>query len=141
MTRVHRSLRGGLVLAALIASLHAPAGADDGGCAQAMQLQAQGLSLEEIAATLGLSVDAVRGLCAAPHSVPAPASRVAGGAAGPAPMGAAGPAPMGAAGPAPLGAAGPAPLGAAGPAPMGAAGPAPMGAAGGSGSTSTQIKR
>lgn len=133
MTRVHHSLRGSLVLAALIAGLLAPAHADNAGCARAMQLQAQGLSLDEIAGTLGMSVDAVRGLCAAPRSVPAPAGRVA--------VGAAGPAPMGAAGPAPLGAAGPAPLGAAGPAPMGAAGPAPMGAAGGGGSTSTQNKR
>lgn len=122
MIGVHRSLRGGLVLAALIIGTATAAPADNGGCAQAMQLQAQGLTLEEIAATLGMSVGAVRGLCAAPPSVPAAAGRVVTGAAGPAPLGAAGPAPMGAAGPAPMGAAGPAPFGAAGPAPMGAAG-------------------
>jgi len=138
MTRVCHSLRGGLALAALTVGLVAPAPADDRGCAQAMQLQAQGLSLEEIAHTFGMNVDGVRGLCEGPRS--APAGRVAVGAAGPAPSGAAGPAPVGAAGPAPVGAAGPAPMGAAGPAPMGAAGPAPMGAARG-GATSTKPKR
>jgi hypothetical protein len=111
MTRVYRSLLGGLALAALTVGLVAPARADDQRCAQAMRLQAQGLSLGEIAHALGMSVDDVRGLCAAPRS--APAGRAAVGAAGPAPVGAAGPAPMGAAGPAPMGAAGPAPMGAA----------------------------
>ena len=135
MIRLHRAPRGGLLLAAVITGLLVPAvvPAGNAGCQRAMQLQAQGLSIEDIAATLGTTVDGVHALCAAPRSVPAPAGRVA--------VGAAGPAPLGAAGPAPLGAAGPAPMGAAGPAPMGAAGPAPMGAAGGSGSTSTQPKR
>ena len=147
MTRLHRLLRGGLVLAALTATA-LPSLANNFGCEQAVRLQQQGLSVEEIAQAMGLSVAAVHELCVsqpAPQSVVVPNGRVPVGPAGPAPFGAAGPAPFGAAGPAPLGAAGPAPIGAAGPAPIGAAGPAPIGAAGkapvGGGSTSTQIKR
>ena len=121
MTRLHRSLRGGLVLAALTATT-LPALANNFGCEQAVRLQQQGLSVEEIAHAMGLSVAAVHELCVAqaPQSVVVPNGRVPVGPAGPAPFGAAGPAPLGAAGPAPLGAAGPAPIGAAGPAPIGA---------------------
>lgn len=141
MTRVHATLRRGVAFAALTTALATPVCANDAGCQRAMRLQAQGLSLEEIAGALGTTVDGVHALCAAPRSLPAPAGRVVVSAPGPAPFGAAGPAPMGAAGPAPMGAAGPAPMGAAGPAPMGAAGPAPMGAATSGGATTTQKQR
>jgi hypothetical protein len=123
-------MRSGLLAATLFVA--SAAAATNAGCEQAVRLQQQGLSVEQIAGAMGLSVGAVHNLCAqpAPRSVVVPNGRVVGGAPGPAPHGAAGPPPLGAAGPAPLGAAGPAPLGAAGPAPFGAAGPAPMGAAG-----------
>ena len=134
MTHAHM-LTTGLGLAALLAAT-APALANSG-CEQAVRLQQEGLSVDEIARAMGLSVAAVHGLCAQPQSVVVPQGRVPVGPAGPAPLGAAGPAPFGAAGKAPMGAAGPAPMGAAGPAPMGAAGPAPIGSGGGS----TQIKR
>lgn len=138
MTGLHGLLGAGAVAAlALLAST--PCHATNTGCAQAMRMQQQGLSVEEIADAFGISVGAVHQLCSAPQvprAAAVPSGPVAVGAAGPAPMGAAGPAPLGAAGPAPMGAAGPAPMGAAGPAPIGAAGPAPMGAAG-----STTTKR
>ena len=131
MTLVHRALRFALPFAALIVTTTGSALAN-AGCEHALRLQQQGLSIEEIAHSMGLSIAAVNGLCGqrTAQSVVVPNGRV--------PVGPAGPAPMGAAGPAPMGAPGPAPMGAAGPAPMGAAGPAPIG----SGSTSSnQIKR
>lgn len=138
MTRVQQMLGGVLMLAAPIAAGVAPATADNAGCEQAVRLQRHGLSIEEIAQTMGLSVAAVHGLCGRPApSAVAPNGRVVVGPAGPPPFGAAGPAPLGAAGPPPLGAAGPAPLGAAGPAPIGAAGKAPVGGR----STTSQSQR
>lgn len=141
MTGSHRRLLGAGGIAALVALASDPVQAtNQQGCAQAMQLQQQGFSVDEIADAFGISVGAVHQLCAAPEvprSRVVPSGRVAVGAAGPPPFGATGPAPMGAAGPAPIGAAGPAPIGAAGKAPVGAAG----GSTVGSGSTSTTTKR
>ena len=140
MTAMRQMLLVSLGLAALIAAGAARADFDNQGCATAMEMQQAGLSVEEIASRLGLSVAGVHQLCVARHAVPVqsvvvPAGRVPSGPVGPAPFGAAGPAPMGAAGPAPIGAAGPPPIGAAGPAPFGAAGRAPIG--GGSTTTTT----
>jgi len=135
MTHVHRLACGSLVLAALTLAAGVAQG-NGPGCARALQLEAQGLTVDEIAHSMGITVAAVQSLCVSPQSVVVPAGRAPVGAAGPAPFGAAGPAPLGAAGPAPIGAAGPAPIGAAGPAPIGAAGPAPIG-----GGTTSTIKR
>lgn len=141
MTVSHRRLLGSAGIAVLVALASDPVHATNNqGCAQAMQLQQQGFSVDEIADAFGMSVGAVHQLCnapEAPRSRVVPNGRVAVGPAGPAPFGAAGPAPIGAAGPAPMGAAGPAPIGAAGKAPMGAAG----GSTVGSGTTSTTTKR
>lgn len=125
MIGMHHRLLGAGAVAALALFTTAPGHAANTGCAQALRLQEQGLSVEEIAGAFGISVGAVHQLCSAPQaprSAVVPSGRVPVGAAGPPPLGAAGPPPWGAAGPAPMGAAGPAPIGAAGKAPIGAAG-------------------
>jgi len=111
--------------ALMVVALSSPAAAT---CTQVRQLLSQGMSVGEVAATLGAPIAAVQ-TCLQPRSTLIPANRVM-NPAGPPPLGAAGPPPLGAAGPAPLGAAGPAPRGAAGPAPHNAPGPPPFGAPG-----------
>jgi hypothetical protein len=122
MTHRLSYLATGWLLGSMIVAAAAPASAAT--CAQARQLLSQGLSLAEVAGTIGAPVGFVQ-TCAQSRMI---TGGMSSGAAGPPPLGAAGPPPLGAAGPAPHGAPGPAPHGAPGPPPLGAAGPAPSGA-------------